>query len=339
MTEEHKHLINKLNEELSTPKQIVITTHQGPDGDAIGSSMGLYLFLKKQGHNVNIITPNDYPAFLHWVTTNSQVVNYMRDKTKAEELLNEAEYIFMMDFNAFSRTADMSRTLYKRNAIRVLIDHHPNPEISAKYILSVTDVSSTCELLYCVLKCWNAELIDTDIARCLYTGIMTDTGCFCYRSANAQTFEIAAELINYGVDREDVYNKVYNDYSENRMRLMGYCLNEKMEVIPQYNTAIISLNLEEQIRYEFIIGDSEGFVNLPLSLKGIRFVAFFLEKEDKVKISFRSKSDFSVNDFARKHYGGGGHKNAAGADSKKEMTTLIEQFKQILPDYEKELSQ
>jgi phosphoesterase RecJ-like protein len=219
-----------------------------------------------------------------------------------------------------------------------MIDHHPEPDLPAKYIFSDIQVSSTCELLFRIMKQWNAGLIDQTIATCLYTGVMTDTGSFSYRNTNAQAFSSAAELLRYRIDREDIYDKVYDNYSENRMRLMRFCLNEKMEVFSQYGVALISLNLEEQARYGFVVGDAEGFVNLPLSIKGIRLSAFFLEKEDKIKMSFRSKGNFSVNDFAKKHYGGGGHVNAAGGDSKIPMNELIQNFRELLPLYEKELN-
>jgi len=316
----------------------VVTTHQGPDGDAMGASLALYHFLKKRGHDVHVISPNDYPEFLHWLPSNPTVVNFMRQKPLAEELLEKAEFVFHVDYNHLARSADMTRYLYKCKAVRVLIDHHPNPELHSKYVFSETEVSSTCELLFCILKQWDASLIDRTIATCLYTGIMTDTGNFCYRSTGAQTFAVAAALMDYGIDRAGIYDKVYDNYSENRMRLMGYCLNEKMEIVPQFCTALISLNLEEQQRYGFVIGDSEGFVNLPLSIKGIRFSAFFLEKEDKIKMSFRSKGTFSVNEFSKKHYGGGGHHNAAGGDTKIPMNELIQQFRNFLPLYEKELN-
>ena len=323
---------------MSAPRRILLTTHQGPDGDAMGASLALYLFLKKQGHEVNVVTPNDYPEFLQWLPSNAAVVNYMRQKSLAEELIGKAEFVFHIDYNHLKRSADMTRSLYQCKAVRVLIDHHPAPDLPAKYIFSETGVSSTCELLYNIIMYWNVSLMDSDIATCLYTGIMTDTGSFCYRSTGALTFSVAAELMNYGVDRAKIYDNVYDNYSENRMRLMGYCLNEKMEVFPQYCAALISLNLEEQERYGFVVGDSEGFVNLPLSIKGIRFSAFFLEKEDKVKMSFRSKGNFSVNDFSRKHFSGGGHLNAAGGDSKIPMNELLQQFRELLPLYEKELN-
>ena len=339
MNHRHIRLIHRLKTELSAPRQILLTTHQGPDGDAMGASLALYRFLKKQGHEVHVVTPNDYPEFLHWLPSNAEVVNYMRQKPLAETLIENAAYVFHLDYNHLKRSADMSRSLYQCKAVRVLIDHHPSPELPSKYIFSETEVSSTCELLFFIMKQWDAALIDRDIATCLYTGLMTDTGSFCYRNANsAKTFSAAAELMGYGIDRTEIYDKVYDNYSENRMRLMGYCLNEKMEVFPHYRTALISLNLEEQKRYGFVVGDSEGFVNLPLSIKGIRFSTFFLEKEDKVKISFRSKGNFSVNDFSRKHFKGGGHLNASGADSKKSMCELIQQVRELLPLYEKELN-
>ena len=338
MNQEHIRLIYRLRKELSAPRRILVTTHQGPDGDGMGSTQAMYHFLKKQGHDVKMIVPNDYPDFLQWMPFNAEVVNYMRQKPLAEELIEKAEYVFHMDYNHLKRSADMSRSLYQSKAVRVLIDHHLKPELPSKYIFSEIEVSSTCELLFGIMKHWNAGIIDRDIATCLYTGIMTDTGSFCYRSTGAQTFSAAAELMRYGIDRAEIYDYVYDNYSENRMRLMGYCLNEKMEIFPQYCAALISLNLEEQARYGFVVGDSEGFVNLPLSIKGIRFSAFFLEKEDKVKMSFRSQGDFSVNDFSRKHFGGGGHLNAAGGDAKIPMNDLIQQFRELLPLYEKELN-
>ena len=338
MNQEHIRLIRRLKVELAVPRRIVVTTHQGPDGDGMGASLAMYRFLKKQGHDVSVITPNDYPEFLQWMPFNADVINYMRQKPLAEALIEKTEFVFHMDYNHLKRSADMSRSFYQCKAVRVLIDHHPMPDLPSKYIFSETEVSSTCELLFSIMKLWDIRMIDRDIATCIYTGIMTDTGSFCYRSVHAQTFSVAAELMKYGIDRTEIYDKVYDNYSEDRMRLMGYCLNEKMEVFPQYCTALISLNLDELDRYGFVVGDSEGFVNLPLSIKGIRFSAFFLEKEDKIKMSFRSKGDFSVNDFSRKHFGGGGHLNAAGGDAKIPMNVLIQKFRDLLPSYEKELN-
>jgi phosphoesterase RecJ-like protein len=305
----------------------------------MGSSLAVYQFLKKQGHNVTLITPNDYPEFLHWLPFNADVLNFMRQRTVSEELIEKAEFVFHLDYNQLSRSADMTRFLYKCRAARVLIDHHPEPNLPARYMFSDTEVSSTCELLYCIMKRWDPSLIDRDIATCLYTGIMTDTGCFSFRSVGAQTFWAANELMRFEIDHSGIYEKIYDYFSENRMRMMGYCLSNKMEVFPQYRTALISLTLEEQQRYGFVIGDSEGLVNLPMSIKGIRFSAFFLEKEDKVKMSFRSKGNFSVNEFAKKYYGGGGHLNAAGGDAKIHINDLLRQFRELLPSYEEELNE
>lgn len=323
---------------MSEPKRIVVTTHQGPDGDAMGASLALYHFLKKQGHDVHVVTPNDYPDFLQWLPSNSAVINYMRQKAPAEALIEEAEFIFHVDYNHLRRSADMARALYRSKAVRVLIDHHLDPELPAKYVFSEIESSSTCELLYLIMQQWGAGLIDRTIATCIYTGIMTDTGCFCYRNAGVQTFTVVAELMKYGIDRTGIYDSVYDNYSENRMRLMGYCLNVKMEVFPEYSAALISLNLDEQQQYAFVVGDSEGFVNLPLSVKGVRFAAFFLEKEDKIKISFRSKGNFSVNDFSKKHFGGGGHLNAAGGDAKSSLAETVQKFRELLPSYKTELN-
>ena len=338
MKKYHIKLIDRLKKELSEPQRILITTHQGADGDGLGASLALYLFLKKQGHDALVVTPNDYPEFLHWLPANDSVLIYMRQKQMVEEFLETTDFIFHIDYNHLKRSADMSHSLYKSKATRILIDHHPEPELPSKYIFSETEVSSTCELLFNIMRQWDVELVDCDIATCLYTGVMTDTGNFCYRNANhAQTYITAARLIGFGIDREGIYDKVYDNYSESRMRLMGFCLNEKMEVYPQYATALISLNKEEQQRYDFVIGESEGFVNLPLSIKGIRFAAFFLEKEEKVKMSFRSKGNFAVNEFSKKHFGGGGHPNAAGGDAKMPMDELLQKFRDLLPLYENEI--
>jgi phosphoesterase RecJ-like protein len=330
--------VSRLKRYLASPAKIVITNHQGPDGDAMGSATALFLFLTKLGHSVSLITPNDYPEFLHWLPVEDKVVNYMHSKALAETLLAEADFIFHLDYNSLKRSADMTRTLAASKAVRIMIDHHPNPDMRVELSISEPEASSTCEIIYNVLKKWHRRLIDKDIATAIYTGLMTDTGCFCFPSANKTTFEVAAELSVYGIDRYAIYDKVYHNFSAERMRLMGYCLNEAMEVFPEYHTAIITLSLDAQQRYNFKTGDSEGFVNLPLSIAGIRFSAFFLEKSDKIKISFRSKGTFSVNDFSRSHFNGGGHVNAAGGDIYKlSLDETVAKFKVILPDYKDEL--
>ncbi|MDR1672280.1 MAG: bifunctional oligoribonuclease/PAP phosphatase NrnA [Bacteroidales bacterium] len=327
-----------LKEELSVPKHIVITMHHGPDGDAMGSSLALYQFLLKQGHEVSVVTPNDYPEFLHWLPCNHVVVNYMKQKSLAEELIRRAQFIFHLDYSQLKRSADMQHVLRQATAVRVLIDHHPEPNLSSKYLFSDSEASSTGELLYGIMKTWDSSLIDRDIATCIYTGVMTDTGCFCYRNAGVHTFLVASELMAYNIDRIAIHEQVYDNFSVQRMRLMGYCLNHKMEVFPEYRTALISLSMEDQKQYDFVVGDSEGFVNLPLSVKGVRFTAFFLEKDDKIKISFRSKGDFSTNDFAKKHFKGGGHLNASGGETRLSLEKTLHIFRELLPLYQDALN-
>ncbi|MDR1671844.1 MAG: bifunctional oligoribonuclease/PAP phosphatase NrnA [Bacteroidales bacterium] len=337
MTLDQQQQVIRLKDALATPGRIVITNHQGPDGDAMGALTALYQFLRKKGYEVAMITPNDYPEFLHWLPCTDETINFMRQKELATATIEKADYIFHLDYSQIKRSADMIRLLSESKAVRILIDHHPEPSLSADYLFSDTNASSTCELLFDMLKIWDAALIDRDIASCLYTGIMTDTGCFSFRSATSYTFTTVSELLAYGIDRDAIYDQVYDNFSAQRMRLMGYCLNNKMEVFPEYHTAIISLNLEEQRRYDFVTGDSEGFVNLPLSVNGVRFTAFFLEKEDKIKISFRSKGSFSVNNFARKHFKGGGHLNASGGEIRISLDETVKKFRELLPLYKNEL--
>lgn len=318
----------------SEQHKIIITTHQGPDGDAIGSSLAVYHFLKNIGqHDVRVIVPNDYPQFLQWMPGQEQIINYMRARKDADAIIEQADFVFMLDFNSIKRTADMVRILNKIHVPRILIDHHVEPEVAAQHIFSIPTAAATCEILFHLLKLWNAEAITPTIATCLYTGLMTDTGNFCYDNTSAETFNIAAELLQMGADRMLAYDRVFKSYTEQRLRFMGYCINEKMQIF-NGNTALIPLTIADQERFSFQSGDTEGFVNLPLSIDHIKFSALFLEKEDKIKMSFRSKGEFSVNDFARDNFGGGGHHNAAGADSRLSMEELTKKFINSLPAYQ-----
>ena len=220
-----------------------------------------------------------------------------------------------------------------------MIDHHPFPQLSVDFSISRTEVSSTAELVYeFIVALDGATMINKSLADCLYTGIMTDTGCFSYNSSRTRTFEIISKLLTYSIDKDEIFCKVYDNFSAQRMRLLGYCLNEKMQVFPEFCTAFMSLSLEEQDRYNFTTGDSEGFVNYPLSIKGICFTALFIERKDKVKISFRSRGTFAVNEFSKKNFGGGGHLNASGGESNLSLVDTIQKFKDLLPQYAKELN-
>lgn len=315
-------------------RKIVLVTHINPDGDAMGSSLGLYHILKNAGHDISIIAPNDYPEFLHWLPGNNNVLIYHGRKKTVTEKISKAEIIFGIDFNNFERIKELGNLVNNSNAYKVIIDHHPYQECHADCIISDINVSSTAELVYRFIE--NIKLnkyLNKEIAICIITGIMADTGCFSHNSSNKNTYITVAKLLDFGFDKDKIYNNLYDNFSKDRMRLLGYSLCEKMEVIDEYNTAVISLKTEELRKYNFRHGDSENFVNYPLSIKDVRFSALFIEKKDHVKISFRSKGKFPANEFAVKHFNGGGHLNAAGGESYTTMEETLQKFKDLLPQY------
>jgi phosphoesterase RecJ-like protein len=319
---------------LAEKPEIVVTTHVNPDGDAIGSMLGLYLYLKKLGLKVSPISPNEYPEFLQWMPGNKDVIDFCQNKKFAERIIANAGIIFQVDYNDEKRAGDMKVALANSQAFKVMIDHHPNPQLKNDIMISVTQSSSTAELIFEFIQLISGiEFLDKDIAECLYTGILTDTGCFNYNSSRPRTFEIASLLLQNNIRKDEIFRQIYDNFSEQRMRLLGYCLNDKMKVFPEFNTAFISISLEEQDRFKFSNGDSEGFVNYPLSIKGINFTALFTERKDKVKISFRSKGKFPANIFAEKHFGGGGHLNAAGGESSLSLADTIQKFADLLPSF------
>lgn len=334
-----QHIINEIKELLSLSKNIVIITHYDSDGDAIGSALGLYIFLKKKHHKVNIVVPNNYPEFLQWLPENNKILIFSKQKKEVVKLIAQAEIIFNIDYNELSRVKDIEPFIRAANITNILIDHHPDPEPYADYIISDTSVSSTAELVFEFINLSGAQhLLDKSIAECLFTGIMTDTGAFSFNSSLPRTYQIVAELLSLGIDKDKIYSNIYDNFSEHRMKFLGYCLNEKMVIIPEYNTAFISLTKEELKKYKFTPGDSEGFVNYPLSVKGIVFSAIFIEKGALTKISFRSKGNFAVNKFARKYFEGGGHKNAAGGQAELSLDETLKKFVSLLPEYAKELT-
>jgi phosphoesterase RecJ-like protein len=315
-------------------KHIVIITHNNPDGDAIGSSLGLYHLLKNIGHEPTVIVPNEYPEFLHWLPGHSSVIKYNRNKSEAVAKLQQADVIFFLDFNVPERIGDLAKEIPGLKAKKILIDHHPYPGDFCDFVISETEVSSTAELVYDFIEsCNHKNQLDKNVAECLFTGLLTDTVCFSVNAFRPRTFEVASGLLALGINRDDIHNNVFNNFSAERMRLLGYCLNEKMIVFPEYQTAFFAINKAEQKKYNFQPGDSEGFVNYALSIKGIVFSALLLERENHVKISFRSKGDFAINKFASEHFGGGGHKNAAGGEIHLPLTEVIEKFNRLLPEF------
>jgi phosphoesterase RecJ-like protein len=317
---------------------ISIVTHWSPDGDAMGSSLALYHFLKQLNKKVKVIVPNDYPDFLKWLPGNKEVLNHSFERKKTESFIDKSDLIFTLDFNAVSRIEELGKVIVKNPCIKIMIDHHQQPENYAQLYYHDVNASSTCELIYefiTILK--GKNLINTKIATCIYTGILTDTGGFRFPSASAKTHKIAADLIEKGINHSDIYNAVHDDNTENRLKLLGHCLSKKMHVFPQYHAALISLSQKEQDQFNFQRGDTEGVVNYPLSIRGIKLSAFFAERDGVIKISFRSKGKFDVNVFARKYFSGGGHKNAAGGKSNETMEVVVEKFKQLLTEIDLKL--
>jgi bifunctional oligoribonuclease and PAP phosphatase NrnA len=324
---------------LANKSKIVITTHLNPDGDALGSSLGLYWFLKELGHDVIVILPNEYPDFLQWLPGNETVIDYVKRRKQVQSWIEEAEIIFFLDHNDVKRAGDMKEILTSLKAKKIMIDHHPYPQMDVDFAFSSTEASSTAEMVYeFIISVDGRDFISKTVAECIYTGIMTDTGCFSYNSSRARTFEIVSHLLSLNIPKDEIFRHIYDNFSAQRMRLLGYCLNEKMQVLPEYRTAYMSISLEEQERFNFAPGDSEGFVNYPLSIKGISFTAFFVERKDKVKISFRSKGNFQANGFSEKNFSGGGHVNAAGGESFLSLKDTIQKFLDLLPKYSGELN-
>lgn len=334
-------LLNVFRNTVQNSSIISIVTHYDPDGDAIGSSLALYHYLKKTGNfNIRVFTPNDYPTFLYWLPSHADVQVYDKNPNEIEEYIRQSDLVFYVDFNTLSRVKKMQKIFESTSARQILIDHHPNPGIPSLLRFSDTRPSSTSEIIYYLIEALgNKSLLDKEIAECLFTGIMTDTGCFSFNSSQPETWNAVAELLRLHIDKDSIFSQVYENYSDSRMRLMGYCLNEKMKVIPEYNTAFISLSLEELRKFHFEPGDTEGFVNLPFSVNGIKVTALFIERDDHIKISLRSKGNIAINQIAQDHFNGGGHKNAAGGESMLSMPDTVSKFTSLLKVYEKELRQ
>lgn len=329
-------IINKI---IKSGKPVVILTHRNPDGDAIGSSTALGLYLKKRNVKVDIIIPNDVPAFLKWLPGCELVTVYKHAKAKSKELVVNAGALFFLDFNDPERVVELKEEIAASTADKILIDHHQNPASFADIAISETWRGSVGEMIYeLIVDLGDKDLMDNDIATSLYVAIITDTGNFRYSSSYPGIFHIVGELMHYGIEKDKIFTNVYDSYSENRMKLMGYCMLEKMVIHEKYGAAYISITQEELNRFGHQIGDTEGFVNIPFSIDGIKFTALFIEKPGHVKISFRSKGTFPVNVFAESHFSGGGHVNAAGGQENGSLSDTINKFESLLPQYEDKLS-
>ena len=336
----NKQDLSSIKQLLSTKKKIVIVPHKNPDGDAIGSTLGLYHYLLKGNHQVSVLTPNDYPSFLKWIPGNDTILKYDSQTAPCDDLIENADIIFTLDFNAFHRTGNMETSLSKSQALKIMIDHHQAPDDYATYTYSDVSMSSTCEMVYHFIAMLGDESsINATIATCLYVGIMTDTGSFRFRSTTSTTHRIVANLIEKGADNSNIHNNVYDTNSYERLQLLG-CALTNLRVIPESGAAYITLSQEELNRYNYKKGDTEGVVNYALSLEGVVLAAIFIEdkKEGIIKISLRSKGDFSVNEMSRAHFNGGGHTNAAGGRSHLSLSDTVDKFISILPSYNKALN-
>ena len=318
---------------LQTPKKIFITTHHKPDGDAIGSMLGLYHYLTKKGHLVTPVSPGEIPEFLEWMPGVNIMVNFEATPDLALTALAEADLIFCLDFNDYSRTKHLTDQLAAATQPKILIDHHLFPKPVWDYGMSIPEKSSTCEMVYDFINlCNDNSLIDIDIAECLYTGVLTDTGSFRFPITTASVHLMVANLKHTGMDHSRIHEFIYDSWSESRMRFLGYVLIEKMEVFHKYNASLISLSKKDQGLFNVHSGDTEGLVNYPLSIGNIKFATLITERNDEVKLSFRSKGNFDVSSFAREYFDGGGHFNASGGRTKTSFKETIAYFKKILSD-------
>nr|WP_315232936.1 bifunctional oligoribonuclease/PAP phosphatase NrnA [uncultured Flavobacterium sp.] len=317
---------------LSTPKKIAIIPHRGPDGDAMGSTLGLYHFLLKNNHHPVVVSPNEFPDFLAWMPGSETVKIYEKDKENCTKILEEAELIFTLDFNALHRTGEMEHVLAKLKAPFIMIDHHQKPDDYATFTYSDTSFGSTCEMIYnFILFLGKKEDIDKTIGTCIYTGILTDSGSFRFPKTTGTTHRIIAELIDLGVQNTEIPTLLFDNSSFGRLQLLGRAL-QNMKVLTEHQTAYTTLTQDELNAFDYVKGDTEGIVNYGLSIKGIVFTAIFIEnKEEKIiKISFRSQGDFDVNQFARDYFNGGGHRNAAGGKSEVSMEETIRKFEDLV---------
>ena len=326
---------------LSSPKKIVIVGHKNPDGDAVGSCLGLSFFLKSLGHNTTVVMPNDFPDFLKWLPGCEEIIIYEKEVQKNDEIFDNADLIFTLDFNSLDRVGgELQAVLENAPAKFVMIDHHQQPADYAVATYSDVKMSSTSEMVYHFMDALGqADKLSKESAVNLYTGIMTDTGSFRFSSTSPTTHRVAAKLIEAGAESAIINQNVYDTNSPERMKLLGVALNN-LVILPELHTAYITLTQKELDDHNFKKGDTEGFVNYALSVKGVIFAVIFIEnkQENLVKISFRSKGNFSVNDFARNHYSGGGHINAAGGKSSQDLNKTISEFISILPRYKNKLT-
>jgi phosphoesterase RecJ-like protein len=326
---------------LDEPKNIVITFHQKPDADAMGSGLGLYNFLIQFGHQVTVISPTNWPAFLNWMPGAKKVIDFEMQNEKALIALKETQWLFCLDFNVLSRTRNMEPVLSELNCTKILVDHHQQPQTEIfDYGISDTSKSSTAEMIFdLILSSGNEKKINIDIAECLYAGVMTDTGSFRFNSTSASVHHMVAALKKKtGFDHSQVHENLFDNFLETRFRFFGNTLLNRMKIFYEYNTALLAIPQKDLIKYNVKTGDTEGLVNFPLSIKGIKLAAVIIDRGDERKSSFRSKGGFDVNTFARKYFNGGGHFNAAGGKNKESLDVVVKKFIEAIEENKEQLN-
>lgn len=324
---------------LSISKNIVITSHRNPDGDAMGSSLGLQLYLDQLGHNTKVAFPSEYPTFVGWMKGSERILIHDTDTEETNAALENADIIFILDYNGLDRVDKMGEVIAaQKNTTKVMIDHHLYPDNCADFMFSDPSASSTCEMIYeFIVELGDMKMISIPLGECLYSGILTDTGSFKY-STSSKLFRVVAGLKDLGVDDVKLQNLLFNSLPEKNLRLLGHCLNNRMELLDEYNTGIITLTKKDYETFDIQRGDTEGIVNYLLMMQKVKLAAFITEQPTIVKISLRSKGDFSVQEIAQQHFRGGGHKNASGGASFRGLKATIKKFKEILPQYKEQLT-
>jgi bifunctional oligoribonuclease and PAP phosphatase NrnA len=323
----------ELSNLLSSSENILLISHINPDGDAIGSQLALYHFLKSQGRNVNMMTPNYIQEFLKWMTGVELINIFIKNRRKCRKLIEKADLIIMLDFNQFNRLGESQEFVIASSSRKIVIDHHLDPADFADFIISDTSKCSTAELVHELVCNINGEQFNSkSYNEAIYVGIITDTGNFEHGSYSSRTFRIVADILDAGIDKEKILDLIYNNYSADRMRLQGYALNKRMVVMPEMKTAYIFLTKDDLKAYNHVKGDTEGFVHMPLSINGIYFSVLFIEKDGFIKLSFRSKGQFPANEFASRYFSGGGHMNASGGEYQDTLENTIDYFFKVLND-------
>ncbi len=330
--------VEQILDSIHKSEQIVITTHVSPDGDALGSTLALYHFIKKRGKSVRVIVPNSYPYFLKWMHGTNEVEIFEYNPSAGEHILLNADLIFSLDYNITKRAGGVGRVIEESSATKIMIDHHPHPGESFDIYVSHPEISSTSELIFrLIYQAGCYEEMSRFEAESVFCGMMTDTGGFTYNSGSPEIYQIISLLLRKGVDKDAIYSKVFNNYSEERFRLLGFTLSQRMEVYHDCHSALLYLSNDDQSQFKFSKGDTEGFVNYPLSIKGIIFSTFIRQEENMIKISFRSQGSFPCNDFASEYFNGGGHLNASGGEFYGTLEEAIRIYKEGLKKYESKL--